>query len=469
MQHIVFLSPHSDPEARIGEVDSGGQCIYELELAKALSAFPDTQVTIYCRRKFDYPEVSYINKSFTIKRITCGGDQFIPKERLGPFIDEFCIKVASDLRTNPPTIVHGHYWDGGKASLLLANYIKKDFPILWTPHSLGSAKRRNFPGIENERIFNFIPRIAWENYTMLQADAIVVSTEDERHRILQDYTIDDNKIQVIPPGVSAVNTNVISKQKSRKFLGLPEEATIIMTLGRLDKRKGYHNCIKSFETFCQINPTNNAVLVIFSGKKANFTKEEQEYFNELNKLIADNHLEDRVILKDAVGHADVTKVYSASDIYMCLSEYEPLGLTVMEAMLMKLPVIATSNGGPVNLIQNEKTGILSKPDDDQHIAQALDKLVKNPQFARQIATAGQVFIESSYAWEARAKEFYELYETLQVTTQSNDFQSSQPMDISLIDNKPMMLLTQSVIENASRPASLNFPMSSLRNPLKNRN
>jgi mannosylfructose-phosphate synthase len=92
MRHIIFLSPHSDPEAKPGEVDSGGQCVYEYELAKVLSLNFDTKVTVYCRKRHDYSRMSVVNDRFIIKRVICGGEDFIPKERLARLWMNSCRK-----------------------------------------------------------------------------------------------------------------------------------------------------------------------------------------------------------------------------------------------------------------------------------------------------------------------------------------------------------------------------------------
>ncbi len=408
MFHIVFLSPHSDPEARLGEVDSGGQCVYELQLAKHLSMIEGVQVTVYCRKKFDYPYISHVNENFLIKRIVCGGEEFIPKEELAPVIDEFAQKVAEDLKRNKAHVICGHYWDGGSASLHLFRYLSEEIPLVWTPHSLGKDKRRRFPGIDNEMIYKFIPREMWESYTMLLCDLVIVSTQDELEHVVKDYQIEPNKIQVLPIGIETESLEQIDKKEARKHLNLPPDKTVILSFGRLDKRKGYHNSIQVFAEFKK-NTGSDAILVIFSGTHNNLTSDETLYQQELEVLAKQLGVDDSVIYRDAVPHEEVKYILYASDAYLCLSENEPFGITILESMYTQVPVIATINGGPRNIITMNTNGILVDPHDYQRAAFDLASVIKDRKFRKKLVANAKKHIEQNYTWEARAQEFYQAY------------------------------------------------------------
>ena len=113
---VVFVSPHSDPEASLGEPDSGGQCIYEYELGKALAEIPQTEVHIFCRQTFHRPSISQVAPHLTVHRIECGPAKFIAKERIEPYLPAFANQVHQQLAQlkNQDIVIHGHYWDGGR-------------------------------------------------------------------------------------------------------------------------------------------------------------------------------------------------------------------------------------------------------------------------------------------------------------------------------------------------------------------
>jgi glycosyltransferase involved in cell wall biosynthesis len=420
MRHIIFLSPHSDPEAKPGEIDSGGQCVYEYELAKMLSLNFDTKVTVYCRKRHEYPRMSVVNERFIIKRIICGGEDFIPKEKLAPLMDEFVQKVAHDLKTEEASVIHGHYWDGGMAAILVHKYLFKEIPIVWTPHSLGGIKRKNFKSRNDEIDFNFVPRVAWESYAMLSANVIVVSTEVEKMQVVNEYGIEEKKIRVLAPGIMTANFKKANKIESRKKLNLPNDnQPIVMTLGRMDRRKGYHNAIRMLGEFYRLFNIN-LLLAIYAGKHSALTREEAKYMEELNALAIELGLKDAVIFRDAVEFHKVRMVYAASDVYACLSEYEPFGLTVLESMYMETPVIATSNGGPRELIHHNKSGIIADPHDHRRCAYEVYSLLRDNRFREKVIGEAKTFVKHNYTWLSRAREFNKLYAELADRSQSED-------------------------------------------------
>jgi len=352
-----------------------------------------------------------MSDTFTIKRIVCGGDKFIPKEELAPVLDEFAQKVAEDLKRVNVDVVCGHYWDGGAAALHLYKYIPHEFPVVWTPHSLGVAKRRRFAGIDNEMIYKFIPRMMWENYSMLLSELMIVSTADEAGNIVQDYQVPEDKIKVIPIGIDTSIFKPIEKSEARDLYGLPLDTPLAMTLGRMDKRKGYHNCLRVFAEYKK-QFHNNLNLAIFSGNPKSLTTEESLYAQELRSLAKELGVEKSVYFRDAVPHEDVYKVYAASDAYLCLSENEPFGITILESMYAKVSVIATNNGGPSNILTNNITGILVDPHDYKRASFGLRSILKDPENTKKITSKARRLVDRKFSWEARAKEFLEAYQTL---------------------------------------------------------
>src|SRR5690606_1428867 len=82
------------------------------------------------------------------------------------------------------------------------------------------------------------------------------------------------------------------------------------------------------------------------------------YLQELQNLVTDLNLEKHVIFRPSVPYNQVHEMYAAADIMIISAEHEPFGLTVLEAMACKKPVIATNNGGPASIITHNSTGIL---------------------------------------------------------------------------------------------------------------
>ncbi|MCF8388745.1 MAG: glycosyltransferase, partial [Bacteroidales bacterium] len=140
IKRIAMLSTHGyfDPVPVLGRTDTGGQVVYVLELAKALSK-TGIKVDIYTRW-FDknkpqldpvpgFPDVNVI-------RISAGPWEFIPKEKIYDVLPELSDNMLRYIRDNELDydLFHGHYIDAGIVSLNVAEALKK--PAFFTAHSI---------------------------------------------------------------------------------------------------------------------------------------------------------------------------------------------------------------------------------------------------------------------------------------------------------------------------------------------
>jgi len=410
MPSVIFLSPHSDPHADLGEPDSGGQCVYEDQLARALANI-GWDVTTFCRQVGKRPDLTQVNEHYNIQRISCGPEGFIPKEEIGQYLPEFIENLQSLLPREEieKSIVHGHYWDGGEAALLLAAHSDAKIPFVWTPHSLGSMKREKFPGTDNEEVYNFIPRLTWENYSCFAADQVIVSSPQEKTTVEEQYAYDPENISVISPGIDW--TELVTKDKSemRKKYNLPEEGKMLLCLGRISRSKGYHHAIRAL-AWLKEQYSEPVFLVICGGSAHNASKEEKNYIAYLHEVTAELHLEDSVFFTPAIPHEKVSEMYSAADIFVMSSENEPFGLTVLESMYMGLPVVASNTGGPTFLIQHNFTGSLVTIYNPRRVAHYMYSYFKDPNFAKRVSKNAKEFVTSEFQWGAQAEKFAALYQ-----------------------------------------------------------
>jgi glycosyltransferase involved in cell wall biosynthesis len=418
MPSALFLSPHSDPEADLGEPDSGGQCVYEHQLAQAL-AKKGWDVTTFCRQVGKREDLSIINEHYRIHRISCGPEGFVPKEEIAEFLPEF-IQKMQPLLPQEPYVIHGHYWDGGKASLYLRSAQKNTTPLVWTPHSLGSMKREKFPGSENEFVYNFIPRLTWENYSCFAADQVIVSSPLEKNTVIEKYGYDEDKIAVIPPGIDWTDLVPHDKEAMRNKYGLPQEGKILLCLGRMTRSKGYHHAIRAL-SWLKEQYTDPVSLVICGGSDSSTSKEENEYKQYLRQVTEELHLQESVFFLPAIAHEKVAEIYSAADIFIMSSENEPFGLTVLESMIMGLPVVASNTGGPTFLIQHNFTGSLVTIYNPRRVAHYIYSYFRDPQFTQRVMKNARDFAIHEFDWKNQALRFADVYENVTRHSQAPDF------------------------------------------------
>lgn len=164
------------------------------------------------------------------------------------------------------------------------------------------------------------------------------------------------KIVVIPRGVDAedLHATAIAGPSRVDFcsdLGVPEDATILLNVGRQEPQKGQTHLIGAMPTILEGIP--NAVLLI-AGRPGNLT-------GRLEQQIADLGLEGRVLLLGR--RTDVAALMAAADLFVFPSLYEGLGVSLLEAMAMALPIVV-ANRPPMNqLIKDGVSGMVCKPGD----------------------------------------------------------------------------------------------------------
>ena len=133
------------------------------------------------------------------------------------------------------------------------------------------------------------------------------------------------------------------------------------------------------------------------------------YRNEIIPQL--ENFENFVWLKNLKYPEEVKEFFSEIDIFLLLSGLEGLGQTIIEALLMKKPTIASNTGGVPELIADNKTGVLVETGDDQMIVEKIHKLINDSDFANQIAETGYEFVKKEFSWKEIAKKFKDIIKT----------------------------------------------------------
>ncbi len=184
-----------------------------------------------------------------------------------------------------------------------------------------------------------------------------------------------------------------SPSESRAKLGLPANGPIIGLVGRLQRWKGAHVLVEAMPQVLAAYP--DAYCVLVGGEHSR----EVEYVEFLRERIADLGLSERVKM---VGlQHDVPVWMQAMDIIVHASDREPFGIVVIEAMALGKPVIAGSEGGPREIIEDEVSGLLRPFGATDALAEALLRYLGDGPFAARVGEAAlrqsQNFTAAIYA------------------------------------------------------------------------
>ncbi len=183
-------------------------------------------------------------------------------------------------------------------------------------------------------------------------------------------------MKVIHPGADLhkFDRNVLpSREKARSQLGLPQDKILIGAFGRLQRWKGFHNLVLALPGLLE---AESKILVVLVGGK---NKREPGYGAELAALAKAKGVERYISLP---GHQKNVPIWmQAMDVIVHTSSEEPFGMVIVEAMALAKPVVASTPGGPEEIINDGIDGLVVKATDSVALVTAILKYVQDPIFA----------------------------------------------------------------------------------------
>ena len=433
-KYLVLISIHGlirSHDLELGrDADTGGQVKYVVDLAKALAKHDDVeQVDLITRRVVDenisddYANpIEVLSDKARIIRIDAGPEEYIPKEQLWDHLDSFMDNLTNWLNTQPhmPDLVHSHYADAGYVGVHLANLL--NVPLIHTGHSLGRDKRKRLLAMglssdEIEHTYNMVRRVDAEEEILANTDLVIVSTHNEIEAQYGLYNFyEPERMSVIPPGTDLIlfhppqerEESSFTIQLSR-FLNEPNKQLILL-LSRPDERKNILTMLEVFGESHALQQIANLLIVV--GCRDDIRDMEtgaQSVLTNILLLIDTYNLYGKVALPKTHNADDVPVMYrlaaSLQGVFINPALTEPFGLTLLEAAASGLPVIATENGGPVDIIENCKNGELINPLDKLGITEALLKLLQNKNIWLQAEKNGLKGVRKHYSWHAHVNSY----------------------------------------------------------------
>ena len=438
------------------DADTGGQVKYVLELARSLAQREDVdQVDLVTRLikdktvSADYSqEIEPLADKARIVRIQCGGRKYMRKELLWPHLEEFIDKTIKFLKKQQqtPDIFHGHYADAGYVAKELAKAF--DAPFVFTGHSMGRSKREKLlaDGLSPEQInrqYVIDTRIRQEESIIEKAGLIVTSTQQE---IDKQYGLYDNfkdgRYKVIPPGIDLStfypyydyhfdSEHVPEEIKQARFALLKElqrfwdhpEKPFILALCRPDHRKNISGLVEAYGE----NPELQAIanLAVFAGIRQNISEMEENERAVLTDMLLQMDKFDLygklAIPKKHDFETEVPELYrlcaESRGVFVNPALVEPFGLTLIEASACGVPIVATNDGGPIDIVKNCNNGILVDARRPSEIAESIKSILVSDEKWDEFSNNGITGVRNHYSWASHChtlvQSLREVFATLQ--------------------------------------------------------
>ena len=211
-----------------------------------------------------------------------------------------------------------------------------------------------------------------EKFTAKFKDKIICVSESDRQVALKYKIAPVEKLITIHNGLAPVN--FYTREEALPLLAKERAGgeVFIGSIGNLYKTKGFEYFIEAAGILTHKLNTPATFIIIGEGKER----------KALENLIAKYNLKNNFILAGSIDEA--ARLLPAFDVYVCSSVKEGLSYTLIEAMQAGRPIVATAVGGNPEMIENEKTGLLSKPADARDLAEKIKTLLNNKTLALEL-------------------------------------------------------------------------------------
>ena len=247
--------------------------------------------------------------------------------------------------------VHWVYPDGF-AGVLLGKLLKK--PVIVSARGTDISLYSKIPLIKEQII-----------YTLRNAQKVIAVCQALKDRMCK-LGIPESKITVVPNGIDIQKFSPLPKIEARKLLNLPLDKKIVLSVGYLIERKGFHHLIDAIYKLKK--ETNQDILLVIVG--------EGDSRITLQKQIEKLSLGSYVKLVGAKLHSELYKWYSAADLFCLASSREGWPNVLFEAIACGIPVVATNIWGNPEVICSDEYGILVPGQDGNSLADGIHEALK---------------------------------------------------------------------------------------------
>ena len=387
----------------------GGAGVHVNELAKVLRPLADVRVHAFGGPRepgtegaddgvTGYPEIAELDGANAALR-TFGVD----------------LEIAQG--TEGTDLVHSHTWYANLAGHLAG--LLHSVPHVISAHSLEPLRPW-----KAEQLGGGYALSSWAEKTAYEAaSGIIAVSNGMREDILRCYpAVDPERVKVVHNGIDLEAWKHPQGQEADaqaaatlKRLGIDPDRPTIVFVGRITRQKGLPHLLRA----CEQLPADVQVILCAGAPDT------PEIKAEVEGLVA--RLREKrtgvVWIEEMLPRPELIAVLAASDVFVCPSVYEPLGIVNLEAMAVGLPVVGSATGGIPDVIVDGETGLLvpieqvqdgtGTPIDparfEADLAERLTTLVTDTEAARTMGQAARRRVEEHFAWEAIAQRTMDVY------------------------------------------------------------
>ena len=387
----------------------GGAGVHVNELAKVLRPLADVRVHAFGGPR--EPGTEGADDGVT------GYPEIAELDGANAALRTFGVDLEMAQGTEGTDLVHSHTWYANLAGHLAG--LLHGVPHVISAHSLEPLRPW-----KAEQLGGGYALSSWAEKTAYEAaSGIIAVSNGMREDILRSYpAVDPERVKVVHNGIDLEAWKHPQDQEADaaaaatlKRLGIDPDRPTIVFVGRITRQKGLPHLLRA----CEQLPEDVQVILCAGAPDT------PEIKAEVEGLVA--RLREKrtgvVWIEEMLPRPELIAVLAASDVFVCPSVYEPLGIVNLEAMAVGLPVVGSATGGIPDVIVDGETGLLvpieqvqdgtGTPIDparfEADLAERLTTLVTDTEAARTMGQAARRRVEEHFAWEAIAQRTMDVY------------------------------------------------------------
>jgi len=309
--------------------------------------------------------------------------------KINPYYDTFTLKNLYFLfKREKPVIVHTHTSKAGFLGRVAAKLA--GVPVII--HTIHGFAFHEFSSRLNIKFYSSLERIA-----SLYCDNLVSVNASDLEWAIRLKIVHREKIITIYNGIPIPNLN--KGEINKQLIGIKDNNFLITCLGRLAPQKGLEFLLKALKNISE--RFNNICLAIIGDGPQR---------NHLELLTQKLDLSDKVFFLGF--RKDVYHILAASDIYALPSLWEGLSISLLEAMSIGLPIIATNIKGNNEVLKDGYNGLLIAPGDSDSITKAISELYLDKEKRYILGIRAQETVKTLFSEDRMLKEYFNLYKEL---------------------------------------------------------
>ena len=237
-----------------------------------------------------------------------------------------------------------------------------------------------------------------EQQTAMRASVIIAVSNYSKQRIIEDYSIEEDKIRVVPNGIDPEIFRVAEDSTAiKRQFGLGDDPCVLF-VGSLIPRKGLNFLVDAAQKILKQHAQTKFMIVGKGPLK-------DEIVNAINK----RGFWKNFLFVDSLKDETLAVAYRCADVFVLPSVQEGQGIVLLEAEASGKPVVAFSVGGVPEAVRDGETGLLVQFGDTEAFAKAVARLLSDEDLRRKMGAAARKFVVENFTWDICAQKMLQVY------------------------------------------------------------